>query len=54
MLQWYRLSDPAIEDELIEGATIRYFVGIDLISHRIPDETTILAFRHLPEKYEFG
>jgi len=51
MQQWYSLSDPAMEDALIEVATIRRFAGIDLISDRIPDETTILAFRHLLEHF---
>jgi IS5 family transposase len=54
MQQWYSLSDPAMEDALIEVATIRRFAGIDLISDRIPDETTILAFRHLIEKNKLG
>jgi transposase, IS5 family len=43
--QWYDLSDPAMEDALIEVPTMRRFAGIDMISDRIPDETTILAFR---------
>jgi IS5 family transposase len=54
MQQWYSLSDPAMEDALIEVAIIRRFAGIDLISDRIPDETTILAFRHLLEKHDLG
>jgi IS5 family transposase len=54
MQQWYSLSDPAMEDALIAVATIRRFAGIDLISDRIPDETTILAFRHLLEKEDLG
>ena len=54
MQQWYSLSDPAMEDALIEVATIRRFAGIDLISDRIPDETTILSFRHLLEKHDLG
>ena len=54
MQQWYSLSDPAMEDALIEVPTMRRFAGIDLISDRIPDETTILAFRHLLEKHELG
>jgi len=33
---------------------MRRFVGIDLISDRIPDETTILTFRHLLEKNDLG
>jgi IS5 family transposase len=45
--QWYSLSDPAMEEALIEVSTMRRFAGIDLISERIPDETTILTFRHL-------
>jgi len=52
--QWYDLSDPAMEDALIEVPTMRRFTGIDLISDRIPDETTILAFRHLLEKHDLG
>ena len=54
MQQWYDLSDPAMEDALIEVPTMRRFAGIDLISERIPDETTILAFRHLLEKHDLG
>ena len=54
MQQWYDLSDPAMEDALIEVPTMRRFAGIDLISDRIPDETTILAFRHLLEKHNLG
>ncbi|MEX1317183.1 MAG: IS5 family transposase, partial [Synechococcaceae cyanobacterium] len=54
MQQWYSLSDPAMEDALIEVPTMRRFAGIDLLSDRIPDETAILAFRHLLEKHELG
>jgi IS5 family transposase len=50
--QWYDLSDPAMEDELIEVPTMRRFAAIDMISDRIPDETTTLAFRHLLEKHD--
>ena len=52
--QWYNLSDPAIEEALIEVLTMRRFAGIDLISDRIPDETTILTFRQLLEQNELG
>ena len=52
--QWYDLSDPAMEDALLELATMRRFAGINLISDRIPDETTILTFRHLLEKHDLG
>jgi IS5 family transposase len=52
--QWYDLSDPAMEDALLEVATMRRFAGIALITDRIPDETTILAFRHLLERHDLG
>ena len=51
MQQWHILSVPAMEDALIKVPTMRRFVGIDLISDQIPDETTILAFRHLLEHF---
>ena len=54
MQQWYSLSDPAMEDALIEVPTMRRFAGSDMLSDRIPDETTILAFRHLLEKHNLG
>jgi transposase, IS5 family len=38
--QWYSLSDPAMEEALIEVPTMRRFAGIELINDRIPDETT--------------
>ena len=52
--QWYSLSDPAMEEALIEVPTMRRFAGIELINDRIPDETTILTFRHLLEKHDLG
>ena len=54
MQQWYSLSDPGMEEALIEVPTMRRFAGIDLIRDRIPDETTILTFRHLLEENELG
>jgi len=43
-----------MEDSLIEVPTMRRFAEIDMLSNRIPDETTILAFRHLLEKHNLG
>ena len=54
MRQWYSLSDPTMEEILIEMPSMRHFAVIDLISDRIPDETTILAFRHILEKHNLG
>jgi IS5 family transposase len=52
MQQWYGLSDPAMEDALYDSEAMRRFTGIDLAVDVIPDETTILHFRHLLEKHE--
>ena len=54
LLQWYSLSDPAMEEALIEVPNKRRFAGIELISDRIPDETTILSFRNLLKKHGLG
>ena len=51
MQQWYGLSDPAMEDALYDSESMRRFAGIDFGEDMIPDETTILNFRHLLEKH---
>ena len=48
---WWNLSDPAMEEELHERPLYREFAGL-AGSPRIPDETTILRFRHLLEKHD--
>lgn len=50
--QWYALSDPAAEEALYDRNSFQKFLEIDLLSHRIPDETTILNFRHLLEEHD--
>lgn len=52
MQQWFNLSDPAAEDALYDSEAMRSFAGIELGSDPIPDETTILNFRHLLEANE--
>lgn len=47
MQNWFALSDPAMEEALYEIASLRVFAGLDL--QAIPDETTILNFRHMLE-----
>ncbi len=47
--QWYGLSDPGMEDSLYDVESMRRFAGVDLES--IPDETTILTFRHFLEAH---
>ena len=51
MQQWFNLSDPAMEDALYDSESMRRFAGIELGEEAIPDETTILRFRHLLEKH---
>ena len=48
--QWYALSDPAMEEALYEIASMRQFAKLSLLAG-IPDETTILNFRHLLERH---
>jgi IS5 family transposase len=50
--QWYALSDPMAEEMLYDSDAMRHFVGIELGDDRIPDETTILNFRHLLETHQ--
>ena len=49
----YNLSDPAMEDLLYEAESVRRFCGLTL-SEAIPDESTILHFRHLLERHDLG
>ena len=50
---FYNLSDPGMEDLLYEVESVRRFVGLRLTG-ALPDETTILNFRHLLEKHDLG
>jgi transposase, IS5 family len=51
MQNWFALSDPAMEEALYEIASLRNFAGLKL-SEPIPDETTILNFRHMLEEFD--
>ena len=50
---FYNLSDPGMEDLLYEVESVRRFVGLRL-TEALPDETTILNFRHLLEQHGLG
>jgi transposase, IS5 family len=52
MQNWFNLSDPQAEDSLYDIESMRRFAGIELLGHDIPDETTILRFRHLLEEHQ--
>lgn len=53
MQNWFALSDPAMEEALYEIASLRSFAGLKL-SEPIPDEATILNFRHMLEEYDLA
>ena len=50
---FYNLSAPGMEDLLYEAESVRRFVGLNL-TEALPDETTILNFRHLLERHQLG
>ena len=50
--QWYSLSDPGAEEALYDIQSMRSFCGLELGRDAIPDETTILNFRHLLERHD--
>lgn len=51
---WFNLSDPQAEDSLYDIESMRRFAGIELESDAIPDESTILRFRHLLEEHQLA
>ncbi|MEO6908331.1 MAG: IS5 family transposase [Abditibacteriaceae bacterium] len=51
MQQWFQLSDPGMEDALYDSQSMQRFAGLEVGRDAIPDESTILHFRHLLEKY---
>jgi IS5 family transposase len=52
--QWFALSDPAMEEALHDMPVFREFAKLDDGVKRLPDETTILRFRHLLEKHDLA
>jgi IS5 family transposase len=52
--QWYGLADGAMEDALYDSQALRGFAGIDLTVAAVPEETTILNFRHWLERHELS
>lgn len=53
MQNWFGLSDPAMEEALYEITPMRVFARLSA-TKPIPDETTILNFRHLLEENELA
>jgi transposase, IS5 family len=50
--QWFDLSDPAAEDALYDSEAMRQFARVELGDDTVPDESTILRFRHLLEQHQ--
>ena len=49
--QWFALSDPAMEEALFDMPLFREFAQLPTGVARLPDESTILRFRHLLEAH---
>jgi transposase, IS5 family len=52
--QWFNLSDPQAEDAIYDSESMRRFVGVELGDDVVPDESTILRFRHLLEQHRLA
>jgi IS5 family transposase len=50
--QWFNLSDPQAEDTIYDSESMRRFARVELGDDVVPDETTILRFRHLLEQHQ--
>ena len=51
MQQWFGYSDAGMEEALHDIPLLRGFAGLDAGLEMLPDETTILNFRHLLERH---
>ena len=50
---WFTLSDPAMEEAFFDTSLYREFAELQELS-RLPDESTILRFRHRLEKHKLA
>jgi len=50
--QWYNLSDPGMEEAIYDRNSFQKFLEVDLLADKVPDETTILHFRHFLEEHK--
>lgn len=53
MQQWFTLSDPGMEEAFFDTPLLREFAQLEEFA-RLPDESTILRFRHRLEKYKLA
>lgn len=52
--QWYGLSDPGLEEALLDRISFRRFCGFRMDQDDSPDETTICRFRNVLKDAELG
>jgi IS5 family transposase len=52
--QWFNLSDPAMEEALYDTLMFREFAHLDVGEDHLPDESTILRFRHMLETHNLS
>lgn len=52
--QWYNLSDPGMEEAIYDRNSFQKFLELDLMKENVPDESTILQFRHLLERHDLS
>jgi len=48
----YNLSDPGMEDAIHDSFSFQSFLGLNPSTNSVPDETTILNFRHFLEEHK--
>jgi len=53
MQQWFTLSDPGMEEAFFDTPMLREFAQLEEFT-RLPDESTILRFRHRLEKHKLA
>jgi len=53
MQQWFTLSDPGMEEAFLDTPLYHEFAQLDEYT-RLPDESTILRFRHRLEKHKLA
>lgn len=51
---WHNLSDPAMEEAIYDRMSFQKFLGFDCFGGEIPDESSILRFRHLLEEHNLS
>lgn len=54
MQQWFKLSDPAMEEALHDVPAFRDFAGLTHWDAQISSESSILRFRHLLERHKLA